>query len=697
MSKKLLAVILVCVCAAGFVFAGGGGESSSSSPAPAAPAAAPAQSGGAQGGASLIGKLEGPVFIRDTAQFPKSFKEAPALAELVKAGKLPEVSKRLPEPSELLVIKPVREIGKYGGNWRRAFTGPADHENGNRLVNSDQILTFDYAGTKIEPSLAKDWKVSADGKTTTIYLRKGVKWSDGTPLTADDFMFWYNDIYMNKQIVPTPFFEFQVNGKPGTMRKIDTFTVAFEFPEPYAFFVYQLAGSTAVGAGFSTRGAFQNWGGCVAPAHYLKQFLPKYSSEAAVNAKAKAEGYDGWVSWLRMKYSWALNPELPVLTPWKTVSPINTPTWSMERNPYFWGVDTAGNQLPYIDRITMTLAENAEVANLRAIAGEFDVQERHMHLAKLPVFLENQQKGNYTVHLDPASNGADCAIHVGNSYVGDPEIMKWLRNKDFRHALSLGIDRDQLNEAIWLGVGVAGSIAPAPDTLYSPGAEYNKKWAQYDPDQANKLLDGLGLTKKDAEGFRMRADGKGRLRLELITVGGQFVEYTKIGEMVKQQWRRIGVDLDVKELERNLAFTRDANNENQLITWATDGSEMLLLFPRHAIPIDAAESHMGMAYAQWYASNGARGTKPEDPEMLKAFDFIRKAYASDEAGQIANAKEAWKIITEQAWSIGTVGQSPAFMGVRLVKNNMGNVPERQINAQHVRTPFSSQPATFYFK
>ncbi len=481
------------------------------------------------------------------------------------------------------------------------------------------------------------------------------------------------------------------------MKKVDDYAVAFEFPEPYHFFLYQLAGSTAVGAGLSTRGANLSMGGCVAPAHYLKQFLPKYSSEAEVTAKAKAEGFDGWVSWLKSKYSWALNTDLPVLTPWKTVSPINTSTWALERNPYFWGVDTDGNQLPYIDRITMSLAENVEVANLRAIAGEYDLQERHLHLAKLPIFLENQERGNYTVRLDPASNGADCALHVGNSYVGDPEIMKWLRNKDFRHALSLGVDRDQLNEAIWLGVGTPGSIAPAPDTLYSPGPEWNTKWATLDVAQANKLLDGLGLTKKDAEGFRQRLDGKGRLRLELATVGGQFIEYTKIGEMVKQQWRAIGIDLDVKEIERNLAFTRDLNGENQLMTWSTDGSEVLLLSPRHAIPIDAIESHMGAAYARWYVSNGASGTKPEEPEMLQAFDMIRKAYASDEAGQIAGAKDVWKIIIEQTWSIGTVGQSPAFMGVRIVKNNMGNIPERQVNAQHTRTPFTSQPSTFYFK
>ena len=675
MARKMLAGLFTCFFAATCVFGG---------------------VAGAQEEASLVGKLEGPTIVRDVSKFPTAFKEAPMLAELVKAGKLPPLSERLPDRADLLVIEPLHEIGQYGGNWRRAFTGPADHENGNRLVNNDKPLTFEFTGTKIEPSLAKDWKVSEDGKTTTLYLRKGLRWSDGAPLTADDFIFWFEDIYSNKEIVPAGFFEMQVNGKDGVVRKIDDYTVAFEFPEPYAFFAYQLAGSTAVGAGLSTRGSSRTWGGTVAPAHYLKQFLPKYSSEDEVNAKAKAEGYDGWVSRLRMKYSWVLNPELPMATAWITTSPNNTSTWILERNPYFFAVDTEGNQLPYIDKITMTLAENAEVANLRALAGEYDIQERHMHLAKLPLFLENQKKGNYTVRLDPAANGADAAIHVGNSYRGDPEIEKWVRNKDFRHALSLGIDRDQLNEAIWLGVGTPGSIAPAPDSLYSPGPEYNSKWATLDVAQANKLLDGIGLTKKDAEGFRQRLDGKGRLRLELVTVGGQFIEYTKIGEMVKQQWRDIGIDIEVKELERNLAFTRDQGNENQLMMWATDGSEMILLSPRHAIPIDAAEAHMGVALARWYSSNGAIGDKP-DAEMEKAFELIRKAFASDEAGQIRYSKEVWKVIIEETWSIGTVGQSPAFMGVRLVKNNMGNIPERQMNAQHTRTPFTSQPSTFYFK
>jgi peptide/nickel transport system substrate-binding protein len=320
-----------------------------------------------------------------------------------------------------------------------------------------------------------------------------------------------------------------------------------------------------------------------------------------------------------------------------------------------------------------------------------------MGLAKLPVFLENAKKGNYSVHLDPALNGSDATIHIGNAYEGDPEIAKFLKNKDFRHALSLGIDRDQLNEAFWLGVGTPGSIAPAPDTIYSPGPEWNKKYATLDLKQANELLDKVGLSKKDSEGYRLRTDGKGRLRLELVTVGGQFIPFTQVGEMIKQQWRKIGIDLDVKELERSLAFTRDNNNENQMMTWANDGSEMIYLFPRHVLPVDAAEAHMGTAYAKWYASRGTAGKKPDDPEMLRAMDLFREAFGASEEKRVANAKEIWRIAVEQMWSIGTVGQSPAVMGVRIVKNNMGNVPDRTVNAQHARTPHSSMPITYYFK
>jgi len=379
------------------------------------------------------------------------------------------------------------------------------------------------------------------------------------------------------------------------------------------------------------------------------------------------------------------------------VSPINTPTWVLERNPFYMGVDTQGNQLPYIDRISMTLAENLEVLNLRAIAGQYDLQERHTALAKLPVFLENRVKGGYEVRLDPALNGSDATLQTNQAYDADPEIAKWLHTRDFRRALALGIDRDQLNETFWVGVGTAGSIAPAETLPYSPGPEWRKMWSTLDVKQANALLDKLGLDKKDGEGYRLRTDGKGRLRLELQTSAGAFVPHTQIAEMIKEQWKKIGIQGDVKEMERGLFFTRIASNEHQIALWANDGSEVLYLFPRHALPLDPVEALLGTPIARWYASNGAQGKGPKDPRMISALELYRSANGKKTQERYKVAQDIWKILVVEQYSIGTVGLSPATMGVRIVSNKLGNIPARQTNAQHARTPCSSHPATFFYK
>jgi len=646
-------------------------------------------------GAQLIGKLEGPELVLDPAKWPKKFGEAPMLAELVKTGKLPPVEKRIPE--EPMVVKPLHSIGKYGGIWHRAFTGPADAENGNRIVSTDKILFWDYTGTKVMPCVAKDWKVSDDGRIVAILLRKGMMWSDGHPFTADDFLFWYEDIYLNKDLQPTPDPFFAVNGKPGSLRKRDDLTVVFEFPEPYYLFVDILAGSTSMGGGQATQQFGGRTMGAYMPAHYLRQFHPKYVSKDELDKKVKAAGFDGWVSLIKNRWDWRLNPELPILAPWKTVAPINTPTWVLERNPFYYGVDTQGNQLPYIDRISMGLAENLEVVNLRAIAGQFDLQERHTGLAKLPVFLENRTKGNYDVHLDPALNGSDANLQINHAYDADPEIAKWLETRDFRRALSLGIDRDQLNETFWLGVGTAGSVAPAESVPYSPGPEWRKRWSSYDSKQANEFLDRLGLTKKDDEGYRLRTDGKGRIRLELLTAAGSFIPHTQICEMIKQQWKKIGIDADVKEVERNLFYTRINNNEQQISIWGNDGTEVLYLFPRHALPVEPVEALLGNPIARWYASGGTQGKEPKDPQLKKALELFRSAAGKKPQERYKIAQEIWKIIVDEQFSIGTVGQSPAVMGVRIVSKKLGNIPAREVNAQHARTPCSSHPTTFYFK
>jgi len=643
----------------------------------------------------LVGELEGITIITDPAKWPKSFKEAPQLAELVKQGKLPPVQDRLPQ--DLMVIQPVDGIGKYGGTWRRGFTGPGDNENGNRIMASDRPILVDFTGAVPKPSLAKSWKMSDDGKSFTLDLRRGLRWSDGERMTADDFVFWFEDIYGNKDIVPTPIPDMSPQGRPGKIVKVDDYTVRFEFDVPFYLFEELMAGDTLIGGGQAVRQSDKRSHGAYAPSHYLKQFLPKYAGGVeAANAAAKAEGFDNWVARLHFKKDWTLNPALPVLGPWKTTQAINNPSWVMDRNPYYWAVDIAGNQLPYIDRVIMTIVENLEVLNLRAIAGEYDLQERHVDLGKLPIILDNQAKGNYKVHLDLAFNGSDAIYQFNQSYTADPEIAKWLTNADFRRALSLAIDRNQLNETFWLGTAAPGSPAPGETLPYFPGKGWREKWSTFDPKQANELLDKIGLTRKDAQGFRVRTDNGERLRLQVQAVQA-FLPWPKISEMVADQWAKVGVQADVKDTERLLAFTRTQNNEHQIMVWNNGGTELLYLFPRHSIPVDPTEAFMGPEFARWYASNGTAGRKPDDPNMLKILELFRGAAGQKEAERIATAQEIWKILIDQQYGIGTVGQSAALMGVRLVSNKLGNIPSRNCIAQHCRTPGGAHPETWFFK
>jgi peptide/nickel transport system substrate-binding protein len=643
----------------------------------------------------LVGNLENPTIVTDPAQWPKQFHEAPALAELVKAGKLPPVAQRIPQ--EPMVLKPLRSVGNYGGTWRRGFLGPGDSENGNRVRSGDKLLFWDVTGSKIMPGVAKGFETSEDGRRTVLFLRKGMKWSDGSPFTADDFVFWYQDMYQNKDLIKSAAPEFSSNGKPGRLVKIDETTVAFEFDDPQFLFLSQLAGDTQVGGGQSRLQSEERELGLYAPAHYLKQFLPKYSSVEAVTQKAKAAGYDTWVAAFRFKSDWRLNPDVPTLSAWRVVLPINGPTWLLDRNPYFYAVDTAGNQLPYLDKVQFTLAENPEVVNLRAIAGEYDYMERFIDLAKLPVFLENAARGHYKVHLDPGFNGADSELKFNFAYREDPEIQKWFANLEFRRALALGIDREQINQAFFLGLGATGTPIPADIIPQSPGKEWRQKWATLDVAKANAMLDAIGLSKKDAEGFRLRSDNGQRLRLQIDVGQTLSPTWPQQTEMIIQQWRKIGIWADMKVFERLLFYTRVRNDQNQMVIWSNNGSESLFLYTLPVLPVDPQSSFGGAALAQWYASNGTAGIKPTDAMLLKGFDLLRSAVGQPEARRTEIAQELWRMLVDQVWSIGLVGQSPAYMGTRVVNERLENVPARTCTSQHCRTPWSGHPEQWYYK
>lgn len=634
---------------------------------------------------------EGGRVILDPAQFPKTFHEAPTLAGLVRQGRLPPVHERIGQ--DPLVIQPLHEIGRYGGTLHRAFIGPSDFWGATRFTTGpDSLLFWDFEWKQVIPNIARAYELSLDGRTLTLFLRRGMRWSDGAPFTTDDVMFWYTDMYRDTRLVASANPGLQLDGKDVLIEKIDDTTVQFISPKPYPLLPELLAGYNAL-AGQSLFGRLGM--GCVAPKHYLSQFHPKYSSETQVTRAAKEAGFVSWALCLKNRNDWTLNPQLPVLSPWKMVSPINSRTFAMERNAYSIWVDTAGNQLPYIDRVSHVFCSRPEIVVLKAVAGALDFQERHLDIAKLPVLLSNRKRSGYNVFVDPYA-GTDMAVGINIGYREDPEIGSLLRTTAFRRALSLGLDRDAFNEAFMLGLGTPAASVPMPDNKYFPGAEWMHKWATYDVAQANRLLDSIGLTRRDSAGYRLRRDDGDRLLL-VFQAPVSIVDFGAVGEMMREQWRAIGIELQVQVVEATLWMQRCQSGAIQL-THVTTGGDDPLGYPDNLFPFSTQGGNavMGIDYVHWFQSDGQRGTEP--PLMLRQMmELWKTARSASPEERIRIGKEIIKIHVDEVCSIGMLTGGLSFYGIHVAKKNLGNVPRRMVNMLTVRTPLNALPMTFFFR
>ena len=292
-----------------------------------------------------------------------------------------------------------------------------------------------------------------------------------------------------------------INGKPGTIEKVDDDDRPVRLPGAVL-----PASWTCWPARRRSRRPRRTQGerpwASFAPAHYLKQFHPKYVGQAQARRDGRrTAGFDNWVNLFKFKNDWALNPDLPVVTPWKTATPINTPIWTLERNPYCIWVDTEGNQLPYIDKIQLTLAENLEVLNLRAIAGEYDLQERHIDIGKLPVFLENQQKGNYKLHLDPGDYGADCVHPVQPELRGRPRDREVAQQRRLPpRALARHRPRPAQRDVLARDWARPARWCRSRRTSTTPARSGGRCGPRSTSKQANELLDKIGLTRRTPKG-----------------------------------------------------------------------------------------------------------------------------------------------------------------------------------------------------
>jgi peptide/nickel transport system substrate-binding protein len=609
------------------------------------------------------------------------YKESPALAEQVKAGKLPPVDQRLPESP--LVVPVVERTGQYGGVWRRAFLGPADFNNYVRVVY-DALVRFSPDGAKIEPKIAAGWESSPDFKTWTIKLRKGAKWSDGAPFTADDILFWHKDVLLNKDLTPAlPGWARNGDGTPVTVEKADAQTIKFIYKQPATLFLTALANQDG---GDRTYAVFL-------PSHYLKKYHPSYAKKEDVDKAVQAAGFKTWTELFAARNAPFENPERPTMAAWTPATRASDQVLTLRRNPYFVGVDPAGNQLPYIDEVRFTFFADTQALNLAAIAGDFDMQERHIQMTNYPIFKDNEKTGKYRVITWPTFGGADAVVAFNQSYRADPEIGKLLASKEFRIALSHATNRDQIKESVFLGLGEPRQGVPAPWHPYFPGDEWAKKYTQYKPDEANKLLDGLGLTKKDAQGIRQLPNGK-PVSIELSVVPA-FAAWPDIAQLIAKDWEKVGVKVVVQIRERALHFKMREANELQTEMWNEDTTA----FPYTGnAKVDVRNSPIlttGPLFKQWYETKGKEGMEPPAP-IKKIVELVDTARTVGPDGQVKAAQEIYRIWADNLYEIGTVGLTPMVQGVVVANTRFRNVPTTLGNDWPLRSPGNARVEQFFF-
>ena len=623
--------------------------------------------------------------VEEPAAPESMYHEAPMLAAMVAAGDLPPVDERL--PAEPLVEEVVDEIGQYGGTLRRAFLGPGDHNNYTRVVY-DALVRHAPDGSKVIPHIAKGWESNADFTEWTVFLREGMKWSDGEPFTADDIMFWYEHILLNKDLIPAIGVWMQnADGSVATVEKVDDYTVKWTYGQPNTAFLLDLANMDGADKEMTNLS--------FVPAHYLKDYHPDFADAAELQAKIDEAGFDTWVELFAVQAMPHVSGTRPSTAAW---APNGTNTsdqvFTIVRNPYYFAVDPEGNQLPYIDEVRFTFFADKEALNLAAVAGEIDMQGRHINMSAYPVLKENEAAGGYRVITWPTFGGSDAVVMFNQTWIANDPVMGALfQTKDFRIALSYAIDRNAILESAFLGLGEPRQAVPAPFHPYYPGDEYAYKYTEHDIDQANALLDGIGLTERDADGMRLLPNGE-PLDIEIGVVPA-FGNWPDIAQLIVEDWADVGIRAHVEIRERTVHFEMRPNNELMAEIWNDDTTG----FPFSGQPKQDVRSQTALTfaplYADWYRTDGAEGLEPPD-EIKRLTAIIDEAKVSGPERQIELAQELFKSWADNVWEIGTVGLTPMVQGVVVVNENLMNVPAVAGNDWPLRTPGDTRPEQYFF-
>jgi len=613
--------------------------------------------------------------VTDTG-YPKGLdaREAPMLAALVANGQLPALEQRLPE-NPLVAKHPYEGYegpGTYGGTWLR-FHNSADFGDWKMIGGYAPFMRWNWACNDLEPGLAESWEFNEDGTEFTIHLRKGLRWSDGAPYTSASFAFWY-DLCLDDRHQYAPPVWCLVDGKPMTVETPDAFTIVLKFAGPNWLVPLWLA------TGFWWCDVYN------IPQHYMKQFHPDYNP-----------AFSGFVEFQRRIITHQ-NPDLPTMWPWK-IKAIEKGGYQvyLERNPYYHVVDDLGRQLPYIDRVKSSFVTEAQVRVLKVLSGEVDAQFRGLQLRDLALFLKGKGRGGYNIKMWKSSAGAEPAINL-NWSDNDPVLRMLIRDQRFRKALALGIDREKCNQIAWRGLLQPQAATVSEESWHFDDPEgqalfaaWKRADAQFDLDQGNRLLDEMGLITRDAEGYRLRPDGK-RLSMVFDVPTAKTVPYENdIGLIVAEGWEQLGIEIVIYtppgaelKLRRDLGeFTIHLHGEGEMD---------LFTYPDWVFPTLPKYWHPKVG--KWYETGGEKGEAPTGPlrDLLDLYDAIKME--PDLRKRHQYVRDAVQIHIDQGpFHLGTVGRAPQVV---IVGEHFKNVPETGIlGPWAIVAPAISFPEQYY--
>lgn len=594
--------------------------------------------------------------------------EAPMLEEMVEAGELPPVEDRL--PAEPRVVEKVESIGEYGGTWHRAWRGVNDFHAFGRIVYEPVLRWPRDPADPVQPGLAKEWEWNDDGTELTLYFREGLKWSDGEPFTVDDVIFWWEDIETNENITPAIHTEWVVNGEPMELEKVDDSTITLKFAGPNGL-------AETVGLAFHGNQwplGFERFG-FFAPRHYLEDFHPDYNSDMSYRDFEDA--------------AWEYNTERPSMTAWRiTEWEAGADELVATRNPYYWAVDELGRQLPYIDEVYFYLVEDVSAINTLALQGELDMQNRGIDFSQVSVYMEQADRYDYSVLTWNNAQASFLTFFPNQSY-GEEKYRELMQNPKFRQALSLSMDRDLLNEVMFLGQAHPRTITVVEDSaLFQP--EIENVYGEYDVERANELLDEIGL-EMGSDGKRTFPDGS---RLELIVETMYSAGNQADGiQIVAENWETVGLDTQVDVSTREVYWPRATSNDVMIATWGTDRGLVPMIDPIYQFPFDE-RSWMAPSWGIWYKTGGEQGREPT-PEMKELMDLYDEySVTTDPDAQREIAKEIVRLSTERLYVVSTVGMPPT---IAIVKDNFHNVQESHTADWLIMTPGTMDPAHFWIE